>query len=150
MDNAEPSANGAAALNLFRLGALLEDETYSKLAVTTIKAFEVEIGQHPGLFTGLTSGIVCARLGVKPIVISGPEDSSDAQEALNTLRSLCRPGSTVARVGGAAKSEWLAQRNKLIASVPAEKSMVQVCENQTCKLVKPSELKELLKGSHVD
>ena len=149
MDNAEPSANGSAARNLFRLGGLLGDDKYENLAKETVRAFEVEMGQHPGLFTGLMSGIVCARLGIRPIVISGAEGSAEVDEALNVLRGLVRPGSTVVRVGGSTKSEWLRSRNELVGSIPVDKEMVQFCEEGTCKLVKASELKDLLKASHL-
>lgn len=149
MDNAEPSANGASAGNLFRLSALLGDQSYEDLARKTARAFEVEMGQHPGLFTGLMSAVVCARLGIKPIIISGPDSSTEAQQALTTLRGMVRPGSTIVRVGGGANADWLRSRNPLIASVNPEKEMVQVCEGTSCKLVKATELAELLKGSHL-
>ncbi|KAL1306386.1 hypothetical protein AAFC00_005094 [Neodothiora populina] len=153
MDNAEPSANGASAGNLFRLAALLEDHSYAALANRTLRAFEVEMGQHPGLFTGLMSGIVCARLGVKPVVIAGPDDGSsngEVSQALRTLRSMCRPGSTVVRIGGAqAQSDWLRSRNEVLAQVDPQRQMVQVCEGTSCKLIKASEIVEILKGTHV-
>lgn len=149
MDNAEPSANGTSAGNLFRLGALLEDQEYESLAKKTVRAFDVEMDQHPGLFTGLMNSIVCARLGVKPILVSGPDESAEVKEALDILRALPRPGSTVVRIGGTAKSDWLKQRNELVASVQPDREMVQVCEDKSCRLVKADELKELLKGSHL-
>lgn len=149
MDNAEPSANGTSAQNLFRLAALLGDEGYEKTAKKTVRAFEVEMVQHPGLFTGLMSGVVCGRLGIKPIVVSGPDDSPEVQEALRTLRGVCRPSSTIVRIGGGAKSEWLATRNDIVANIDGKREMVQICEGTSCRLVKAGELVELLKGSHV-
>lgn len=149
MDNAEPSANGVSATNLFRLSSLLDDSKYSKLATRTAKAFEVEMVQHPGLFTGLMGAIVKSRLGVKPIVISGKESSSEVQSALKQLRQMVRPGSTVVRLGGDSKSDWLRQRNELLGSIEKDRDMVQVCEGTSCKLVKAAELQELLKGTHV-
>lgn len=149
MDNAEPSANGVSATNLFRLSSLLDDSGYAKLGQRTAKAFEVEIIQHPGLFTGLMAAVVNSRLGVKPIIISGNENSSEVQSALKQLRRMVRPSSTVVRLGGDSKSDWLRQRNSLLTSVDQNKDMVQVCEGTSCKLVKAAELQELLKGTHV-
>jgi uncharacterized protein YyaL (SSP411 family) len=149
MDNAEPSANGVSATNLFKLSALLDDSKYSELATRTAKAFEVEMVQHPGLFTGLMSTVVNSNLDIKPIVISGTESSSEVQTALEQLRQLVRPGSTVVRLGGDSKSDWLRQRNELLSSIDKDKDMVQVCEGTSCKLVKAAELQELLKGTHV-
>ncbi|THW79594.1 hypothetical protein D6D19_01029 [Aureobasidium pullulans] len=149
MDNAEPSANGVSATNLFKLSSLLDDSRYSSLAKRTAKAFEVEMVQHPGLFTGLMGVIVNSQLDVKPIVISGTESSSEVQGALKQLQQMVRPGSTVVRLGGDSKSDWLRQRNELLSSIDQNKDMVQICEGTSCKLVKAVELRELLKGTHV-
>lgn len=145
MDNAEPSTNGVSAGNLFRLAAILDDEAYEKLAKRTVRAFEVEMGQHPGLFSGLMSGVVMTRLGVRPIIVGG--SGEEAEKAVQELRRLVRPGSTVVRVGGGgAKSAWLAARNELVGSVRRDKDSVQVCEGRSCRLVKAGELAKLLKG----
>ncbi|KAK2591939.1 hypothetical protein QQS21_010381 [Conoideocrella luteorostrata] len=63
MDTSLPSVNAVAASNLFRLGALLDDERYTALAKSTVNAFEAEMLQHPWLFPGLLGGVVTARLG---------------------------------------------------------------------------------------
>lgn len=63
MDTSLPSINAVSASNLFRLGALLEDEGFSTRARETINAFEAEMLQHPWLFPGLLAGVVTARLG---------------------------------------------------------------------------------------
>ncbi|OAA36061.1 DUF255 domain protein [Metarhizium rileyi] len=65
MDTSLPSVNAVAASNLFRLGALLDDDEYSALARGTVNAFEAEMLQHPWLFPGLLAGVVTARLGVQ-------------------------------------------------------------------------------------
>lgn len=63
MDTAQPSTNAVSASNLFRLGFILGDTHYTKLARETINAFEVEALQYPWLFIGLLGGVVTARLG---------------------------------------------------------------------------------------
>ena len=65
MDTSLPSVNAVAASNLFRLGALLDDEKYSSYAKGTINAFEAEMLQHPWLFPGLLGSVVTARLGIQ-------------------------------------------------------------------------------------
>lgn len=146
MDNAEPSTNGVTAQNLFRLAALLDDDAYAKLARKTVLAFEVEMGQHPGLFTGLMGGVAMTRLGVRPIVISG--QGQEAEDAVREVRGMVRPGSTVVRVSGdVGREEWLRGRNALVGSVKADRDMVQVCEGRSCRIVKVGELVPLLKGN---
>ncbi|KJZ75210.1 hypothetical protein HIM_05404 [Hirsutella minnesotensis 3608] len=64
MDTSLPSVNAVSAMNLFRLGGLLEDRAFSAHARATINAFEPEMLQHPWLFPGLLGAVVTARLGV--------------------------------------------------------------------------------------
>lgn len=63
MDTAQPSTNAVSTSNLFRLGFILGDTTYIKLARETLNAFEVEVQQYPWLFIGMLGGVVTARLG---------------------------------------------------------------------------------------
>lgn len=146
MDNAEPSANAVSASNLFRLASMLSDEEYGVLARKTVRAFEVEMVQHPGLFTGLMSGIVHARLGVTAVVVAGPDESSEVVAALEVLRTKVRPGVTVVRIGGTTdpKNEWLKARSEGLASVDRTREMVQVCEGTSCRIVGADGLKEVL------
>ncbi|KAK3996242.1 spermatogenesis-associated protein 20 [Cladorrhinum sp. PSN332] len=65
MDKSAPSTNSVSASNLFRLGALLDEEKYTLQAKETINAFEAEILQYPWLFNSLLTSVVTARLGVK-------------------------------------------------------------------------------------
>lgn len=64
MDTTLPSANAVSVSNIFRLGALLDDEKFTAIARQTIGAFEVEMLQYPWLFPGLLTGLVTARLGL--------------------------------------------------------------------------------------
>lgn len=131
MDNAEPSTNGVSASNLYRLGSMLEDEDYTKLARRTCNAFSTEMTQHPFLFTTMMGSVVAGRLGMKSVVICGQGPDVDAAVSKSRLR--LKPNTTVTRLGGGAKSEWLKVRNKLVASMKPEKPSVQVCEGGLCK-----------------
>ncbi|KAK5172606.1 uncharacterized protein LTR77_002726 [Saxophila tyrrhenica] len=133
MDNAEPSTNGVSANNLFRLGSLLNDERYEKLAKQTVAAFEVEIGQHPGLFSGMMSSVVSAKLGVKGVMVVGEGEA--ARKAVEGFQGSVTPNYTILRVGGGAKDEWLRGRNELVKDLDGEKEMVQLCEGGVCRLL---------------
>ena len=67
MDTSLPSTNAVSVANLYRLGALLDDERFSALARGTINAFEAEMLQHPWLFPGLLASVVTARLGAEAV-----------------------------------------------------------------------------------
>ena len=131
MDNAEPSTNGVSASNLYRLGSLFEDESYTALARRTCTAFATEMTQHPFVFTTMMSSVVAGRLGVRSVVICGEGEDVDAAVTKSRLR--LKPNTTVARLGGGAKSKWLKGRNKLLAAMKEDKPSVQVCEGGVCK-----------------
>ncbi|KAG5938417.1 hypothetical protein E4U53_008016 [Claviceps sorghi] len=63
MDSSLPSINAVAAANLFRLAALLDDDTYATLATGTVNAFEAEMLQYPWLYPGMLLVVAGARLG---------------------------------------------------------------------------------------
>lgn len=142
MDNAEPSTNGVSASNFFRLSSLLNDESYEKMARKTVAAFEVEIGQHPGLFSGMMSSVVATKLGMKGLMLVGNGDAVDA--ALSKAAQTVRPNCTVLRVGSGAKSTWLKSRNELLRDLDGSKEMVQLCEGGVCKLLEAKDVGTLL------
>ncbi|KAK6430975.1 hypothetical protein LTR95_012870, partial [Oleoguttula sp. CCFEE 5521] len=126
MDNAEPSVNGVSASNLFRLGSMLNDAKYEKLSRQTVAAFEVEIGQHPGLFSGMMSSIVAAKLGCRGLMVAGVGEVAEA--AVRKYREGVFPTMTIIRVGNGAEDGWLKGRNDLLADTDGDREMVQLCE----------------------
>ncbi|OCK79406.1 hypothetical protein K432DRAFT_405597 [Lepidopterella palustris CBS 459.81] len=131
MDNAEPSTNGTSARNLDRLGALLNDDTYTARARQTCDAFEAEVMQHPFLFASLMDSVVAGRLGIRSVVVCG--EGKRVEEWLGKWRM--RPGGlgVVARVGGKGKSAWLKTRNELVRGLDEGKEAVVVCEAGACR-----------------
>lgn len=133
MDNAEPSVNGVSAGNLFRLASLLDEEAYERMGRQTAAAFEVEMGQHPGLFSGMMAAVVASVQGVRGLMVVG---EGEAQEAVvRRFHERVTPNWTILRVGGGAESEWLRGRNGLLRDVDGGKAMVQVCEGGACRLL---------------
>lgn len=145
MDNAEPSTNGASANNLSRLASLLNDATYEKKARQTVCAFEVEIDQHPGLFSGMLSSVVASQLGMHGLMVSGQGPAADL--ALRKARENLRPNYTVLRVGGGVRDEWLLKRNELLRDVSDHKEMVQLCAGTSCRLLERSDVEQLFGSS---
>ena len=138
MDGAEPSTNGVSASNLYRLGSLLEDESYTSMARKTCEAFTTEMTQHPFLFSSMMTSVVAGRLGgMRSVVISGDDQSVEKAMAKSRLR--LKINTTVARIGGSAKSDWLRNRNTLIAAMKSDKACVQVCEGGICREELPTD-----------
>lgn len=138
MDSAEPSVNTVSAGNLFRLASLLNDDQYEKMARRTVSAFEVEIEQHPGLFSGMMANVIASKLGMKGLMLIGEGEATKA--ALAKLRQNVRPNSTVLRVGGSAKSDWIRTRNELLKNLDGAREMVQLCEGGACRLLDAKEV----------
>jgi uncharacterized protein YyaL (SSP411 family) len=130
MDNAEPGTNGVSAQNLDRLGALLEDDEYTKRARDTVSAFEAEIMQHPFLFPSMLDAVVAGKLGMRHVVITGKGEKVD--QWLKRYRERPAGLSAVSRVG-ADVGDWLKQRNPLVKSMEAGREGVMVCENGACR-----------------
>jgi uncharacterized protein YyaL (SSP411 family) len=130
MDNAEPGTNGVSARNLDRLGALLEDEAYTKRARETLSAFEAEIMQHPFLFPSMMDAVVVGKLGMRHVVVTGKGER--VEQWLKRYREKPVGLSTISRVGTDA-GEWLKQRNALVKSMEAGKEGVMICENGACR-----------------
>lgn len=131
-----------SANNLFRLGSLLNDEGYEKMGRQTTAAFEVEMGQHPGLFSSMMPAVVASKLGGKKgLMVVG--EGAFAEAALRRFNESITPNHTVLRVGGGVKSEWLRSRNGLLKDVDGTKPMLQLCEGGVCKLLEEKDLERL-------
>lgn len=138
MDNAEPGTNGIACLNLFRLAALFEDESYKAKARATLHAFEAEIIEHPFLFVSCLAGVAWNCADGKSVTIYGGENA-EVEGVLKTLRAGVRPNISVCRLNGeGVKSEWLRKRNGLLGEITlgsekAKSGVVMVCEHGACR-----------------
>ena len=141
MDNAEPSTNGVSATNLFRLGSLLHDAEYERLGRQTVAAFEVEMGQHPGLYSGLMAPVVASKLGMKGIVVSGEDEVS--RTVVKRFHETLAPNHTLLKIVGGVQDAWLRQRNGLLRHLDADKAMVQVCSGGACKILEGRDIEGL-------
>ncbi|CAK7273155.1 hypothetical protein SEPCBS119000_005499 [Sporothrix epigloea] len=124
MDTTLPATNAVAASNLFRLGSLLADAAYTKLARETIRAFEAEILQHSWLFPGLLAQVVSARLGGPQIAVVEAAEPTTVDNLVAAYLQKPRAGlrSLVYVSGKEADSSeaWLLDRNSKLGSLPKE------------------------------
>lgn len=138
MDNAEPGTNGIACLNLFRLAALFEDDSYKAKARATLHAFEAEIIEHPFLFVSCLAGVAWNCADGKSVTIYGGS-GTEVDGVLKALRAAVRPNISVCRLDGeGVKSEWLRKRNRLLSEIAlgsekARSGVVMVCEHGACR-----------------
>jgi uncharacterized protein YyaL (SSP411 family) len=138
MDTSEPSTNGTSASNLFRLGSLLADDTYTQRAKETIAAFEAEILQYPWGFGSFLPGVVAGRLGVRGVVVlKGPSSTEKSKEKEDVaVGTRPRGGLTTTMKMSERGSAWLRERNPLLRGIafPRDgKIKMLVCENGVCR-----------------
>jgi hypothetical protein len=91
----------------------------------------VEIIQHPFLFVSLLSAVVMKDAGMKGVIVTG--ESEAVERAVKMQRGKAGPTTTITRLGGAAKGEWLRGKNGLLRDLDGEKARVLVCEGGVCK-----------------
>ena len=80
-DNATPSANSAAALGLFRLGALIGSDAYNDRATDICALLGPLAGEHPSAFGNLLCALDLHAAGPTEVVITG--DRSDLVEVVH-------------------------------------------------------------------
>ena len=80
-DNATPSANSAAALGLFRLGALIGADAYNDRATDICSLLGPLAGEHPSAFGNLLCALDLHAAGTTEVVVTG--DRADLVEVVH-------------------------------------------------------------------
>ena len=80
-DNATPSANSAAALGLFRLGALIGNDAYNDRATDICSLLGPLAGEHPSAFGNLLCALDLHAAGTTEVVVTG--DRADLVEVVH-------------------------------------------------------------------
>jgi uncharacterized protein YyaL (SSP411 family) len=91
VDNAVPSANGAAAVALLRLGALVGEGYYTQRAEDIVRLLTPLVAQHPAAFTRLLAAVDMIADGVTEIAVVG-----DRRDLVGAVRSRWLPNAVLA------------------------------------------------------
>ncbi|MBN2416054.1 thioredoxin domain-containing protein [bacterium] len=94
-DDATPSGNSAAALNLLRLARLTGSSGLEREAGVIMNAFAGEIRRLPMGATHLLSAVMFSLGPTGEVVIAGSEEERGAREMLRAVRRVYAPGLTV-------------------------------------------------------
>jgi len=135
-DGAAPSGNSVAALNLIRLGRLISNAEFERMASRIGSAFSDGVARAPSAFTFL---LLSVDFGVGPsfeVVVSGERDSDDTRAMLRALRSVFAPNKIVLLHPGEPESSEIVQLAPFVkAQVPVGgTATAYVCQNYTCNL----------------
>ncbi len=80
-DMAEPSANSVSALNLLRVGYLLDDKAARARAEETLRAFAQQLESAPSSMPKMLVALGWARAKPKQIVLAGQPGATDTASA---------------------------------------------------------------------
>jgi uncharacterized protein len=124
-DNVIPASNSAMAVNLYRLGILLDKKTYSEISLKMLSKLKHLVMEEPGF---LSNWACLFSYHVRPtaeIAISG----KNCEQFRKQIDKIYHPNKIL--TGTISESSLpLLQDRKAIG----EKTMIYVCYNKTCKL----------------
>ncbi|MCF7732567.1 MAG: thioredoxin domain-containing protein [Akkermansiaceae bacterium] len=149
-DGAEPSENSVSALNLLRLGSMLDQPERRANAAKLLRAFASQIEQSPTAAPQLLIALDAVRAKPAQIVIAGKADAPDTLALLKTVRAHAGPDHLVLLADGGAGQQFLGKHAAFYQSItPTDgKATAFVCENFVCQLpvTDPAALEKLLRG----
>ena len=147
-DNAEPSGNSIAALNLLHLSQMMDNRELRVKAEKTIAAFGGRLSQFPAAMPQMLVAYDFERGKSKQIVIAGKPGAADTEAMLNEIYARYLPNKVVLAADGGNGQKFLADRIEFLKAVSAieGRATAYVCENFACQLptTEPSKLAALL------
>ncbi len=158
MDNAYPSANSVAMLNLLKLSGITGDEALRERALELAAAFRGELSAGPASAAQLLIALDFAVSPLSEVVIAGDPDAGNTKDMLRVLRSdfypnkvvMFRPAEGSAVDSKAPSIEELAPFIGLIAGEEGV-ATAYVCMDRACNspTVDPLEMIRLLSEGEV-
>ena len=148
-DGAEPSPNSLAALNLLRLGKVLDRQPWTTQAGQLLRLFSEPLKNSPSSVPVLTLALDFETLGNRQIVLAGDPATPEFQALLKEARSRFLPHTVLLHADGATAQTWLASQNESIAGMNpvAGKPAAYVCQNYACQapVTDPDSLAQLIR-----
>ena len=135
-DNAEPSPNSVSALNLLRLGYLLDEREVREQGAQTISAFGTQLDAAPSSMPQMLVALAWSTTSPKQVVIAGKADDPGTAAMLQEVRRHFIPHQLLILADGGAGQRFFADRVEFMKSVaPLDgKPTAYVCENFVCQL----------------
>jgi uncharacterized protein YyaL (SSP411 family) len=144
VDNAEPSGNAIAILNLLRLSHMLGIEHYHEMATKSIMCFSHAIEQTPQLLPQFLIAVDFSFSKPMQIVLTGNKEHPVIFDLLNEIHSRFLPNKVLLLADGAEGQNFLKKYVPFYGTLRPNigKQTAYVCENYSCYLP-TSEVNEL-------
>jgi len=135
-DNAEPSPNSTAAMNLLRLAQITGRTEWEDKARKTFAAFASRLASRPQMIPAMASALDFDLARTRQIVIAGNRSGGDTRELLLLVNQRFLPNAILLLADGAAGQAQLARWRSYIADMHPLKGQatIYICENFVCKL----------------
>jgi hypothetical protein len=145
MENAEPSGNSAAILNLLRLSQMTDNTKWDKIAGNSLAYFSNIINRYPDAMVFMLAAIDFSISKPKQIIIAGSLQDPLTAEILKLIRNHYIPNKIILLIDNPAEYEKFFPFVKDYIRLDG-KTTVYVCENYNCKLPTSdlAEIKKLL------
>ena len=135
-DNAEPSGNSIAALNLLRLSQMTDDRDLRTKAEQTIRAFGPLIERAPTAVPQMLVAVDFSLSNPMQIVLAGKIDGPDTRAMLKAAYGHYLPNRIILLADGGEGQRFLASRVPSIAELKMidGRATAYVCEHFACQL----------------
>jgi Highly conserved protein containing a thioredoxin domain len=135
-DNAEPSGNAIAILNLLRLSQMLGNKQYHEMVLKSITCFSHYIERTPQVLPQFLVAVDFNFSRPIQIVLAGNKENPVLCEMLNEIHSRFLPNKIVLLADGSEGQEFLSKHVpffRTLVMVDGQQK-IYVCENYTCEL----------------
>ncbi|HEY5991807.1 MAG TPA: thioredoxin domain-containing protein [Candidatus Udaeobacter sp.] len=145
-DMAEPSPNSVSALNLLRLGHMLDQDDARRRAEQTLGAFAKQLEAAPSSMPQMLVALLWSRAKPKQVVIAGKADDAATSAMLREVHRHFLPHRLLILADAGAGQQFFGERVEFMKSVGKidNKPAAYVCENFVCQLP-TTDLKTLAK-----
>ncbi len=133
---AEPSPNSVSALNLLRIGYMLDQNDARQRAEQTLAAFGSQLERAPSSMPQMFVALSWSRSKPKQIVIAGKVDDPATKAMLREVHQHFVPHKVLILADGGAGQKFFSERVEFMKSVSMTENRptAYVCENFVCQL----------------
>ena len=138
-DDAEPSPNSVAALNLLRLSQMRDEKPFREMAEKTLAAFGDRLKQAPSAMPQMMVAFDFQLTKPRQIVIAGKPNAADTRAMLRAVHENFIPNKIILLADGGDGQTFLGKHLEFIQDVKMMdgKATAYVCENYVCHTPTP-------------
>jgi uncharacterized protein len=135
-DTAEPSPNSVTALNLLRIGYMLDQNEARQRAERTLKIFAKQLDAAPSSMPQMLVALSWSRSKPKQVVVAGKADDTPTQAMFREVHQHFVPHEILILADGSDGQQFFSDHVEFMKSVSKidNKPTAYVCENFICQL----------------